>query len=504
MFGCLPFFESAGIKADFFLSVFSKEDITYTTYRKDKNMVFSSIPFLFYFLPAVIVAYFVAALIHRKVYANAVLLASSLLFYAWGEPKYMVLMVASTVIGFGFSLITEMAMKTQKKALARLSLILAVGINLAALGVFKYADFAIGGVNTLFGLDLTLPGIALPIGISFYTFQILSYCVDVYRGDVPAQKNIINFAAYVTMFPQLIAGPIVRYKDVNKQLEERTYSFEKVYLGLQRFIIGLSKKVLLANILGELCSTFKASEENTVLFAWMYAVAYALHVYFDFSGYSDMAIGIGKVFGFDFIENFNYPYISKSATEFWRRWHMSLGTWFRDYVYIPMGGNRVPFVRWILNILTVWALTGLWHGASMTFVVWGLYFAVLLVLEKLFIKKLLEKLPAFISHIYTLLAVFISFIIFDAENFSVAGKRLAMMFGFGADSFAGVETLYNLRNYAVVFIIGIIAAMPVAKVFKEKVKLSPYVAMLLCAVLFTAVTAFLVDGSFNPFLYFRF
>ncbi len=467
-------------------------------------MVFSSIPFLFYFLPAVIVLYFLAALIKKKVYANAVLLASSLFFYAWGEPKYMILMVASTVIGFCFSLVTEKAIKVQNKSLARLSLIISIGINLAVLGIFKYADFTIGGLNTILGLDLTLPGIALPIGISFYTFQILSYCVDVYRGDVPAQKNIINFAAYVTMFPQLIAGPIVRYKDINKQLEERSYSFERVYLGLQRFIIGLSKKVLLANILGELCSAFKASEENTVLFAWMYAVAYALHVYFDFSGYSDMAIGIGKVFGFDFIENFNYPYISKSATEFWRRWHMSLGTWFRDYVYIPMGGNRVPFVRWIFNILTVWALTGLWHGASMTFVVWGLYFAVILVLEKLFIMKVLEKLPAFISHIYTLLVVFVSFIIFDAENFSVAGKRIATMFGFGADGFAGVETLYILRNFAVVFIIGIIAAMPIAKVFREKVKLSPYISMFACAALFIAVTSFLVDGSFNPFLYFRF
>ncbi len=467
-------------------------------------MVFSSIPFLYYFLPAVIVIYYLAALIHKKVYANAVLLAASLFFYAWGEPKYVILMAASTVIGFGFSLLTEKAKKSQKIGLAKLSLILSVGINLAALGVFKYADFTVGGLNNILGLDLTLPGIALPIGISFYTFQILSYCVDVYRGDVPAQRNLINFAAYVTMFPQLIAGPIVRYKDINSQLTQRTYSFEKVYIGLQRFIIGLSKKVLLANILGELCSTFKASDEHTVLFAWMYAVAYALHVYFDFSGYSDMAIGLGKVFGFDFVENFNYPYISKSATEFWRRWHMSLGTWFRDYVYIPMGGNRVPFCRWILNILTVWALTGLWHGASMTFVVWGLYFAVLLVVEKLFLKKFLDKLPGFISHIYTLFVVFVSFIIFDAENFAAAGKRLAMMFGFGTSGFSGVETMYNLRNYAVIFVIGIIAAMPVAKLFKAKVKENPYIQAVLCALLLVAVTAFLVDGSFNPFLYFRF
>ncbi len=465
-------------------------------------MVFSSIPFLYYFLPVVIGLYYIAALIKRKVFANAVLLAASLLFYAWGEPKYVILMVSSTIIGFVFSMFIE---KCERKSLtAKILLASSIGINLAALGVFKYADFAIGGINTVFGASLTLPGIALPIGISFYTFQILSYCVDVYRGDVPAQKNIINFAAYVTMFPQLIAGPIVRYKDVNEQLTERTYSFEKVFCGFERFIIGLSKKVLLANQLGELCSVFKESSENTVLFAWMYAIAYALHVYFDFSGYSDMAIGLGKIFGFEFVENFNYPYISKSATEFWRRWHMSLGTWFRDYVYIPMGGNRVPFARWIFNILTVWALTGLWHGASMTFVVWGLYFAVLLVLEKLFLKKLLDRLPGFISHIYTLFVVFISFIIFDAETFSVAGNRIAMMFGFGVSGFVGAETLYNLRSYAVILLIGIIAAVPVMKLLKKKIGERPYISLVLCSLLLIAVTAYLVDGSFNPFLYFRF
>jgi len=461
-------------------------------------MVFSSIPFLYFFMPLVIFFYYFG----KKGLANLVLLVSSLIFYAWGEPKYVFLMVSSTIIGFIFSIFIERC--KPKSTSAKILLGFAVGINLAALGVFKYADFAIGGINTIFGTGLTLPGIALPIGISFYTFQILSYCVDVYRGDVPAQKSFINFAAYVTMFPQLIAGPIVRYKDVNNQLTERTHSFEKVYIGFQRFIIGLSKKVLLANQLGELCSAFKGSSEQTVLFAWMYAIAYALHVYFDFSGYSDMAIGLGKIFGFDFVENFNYPYISKSATEFWRRWHMSLGTWFRDYVYIPMGGNRVPFIRWIFNILTVWALTGLWHGASMTFVVWGLYFAVLLVLEKLFIKRFFEKLPSVFAHIYTLLVVFISFIIFDADTFANAGRRIGMLFGFGTSGFAGIETLYNLRSYAVILIIGIIAAMPVSKLYRAKVKERPLIQMIPCALLLIFVTAYLVDGSFNPFLYFRF
>ena len=464
-------------------------------------MIFSSIPFLYYFLPLVVAVYFVVP----KPLRNFALLCASLFFYAWGEPKYVFLMVASTLIGYICSLFIE---KCERRSVAaKLLLFFGIGINVAVLGVFKYADFTISGLNLIPGVDLTLPGIALPVGISFYTFQILSYCVDVYRGDVPAQKNFVNFAAYVTMFPQLIAGPIVRYKDVNLQLESRTHSTEKLYKGLQRFIIGLSKKVLIANQLGELCSAYKASDESTVLFAWMYAIAYALHVYFDFSGYSDMAIGLGKIFGFDFIENFNYPYISKSATEFWRRWHMSLGTWFRDYVYIPMGGNRVRFMRWIFNILTVWALTGLWHGASMSFVVWGLYFAVLLVLEKLFLIKFLEKLPKFISHIYTLLAVFISFVIFDSESFSFAGQRIAALFGGGTSGLVGAETLYYLRSYAVIFIVGIIASMPVAKLYRKKVKQTKAVVAVettVCAALLIVVTAYLVDGSFNPFLYFRF
>ena len=462
------------------------------------NMIFSSIPFLYYFLPLVGLLYFAAP----RALRNLALLLVSLVFYAWGEPKYVVLMVGSTVIGYVFSLLIE---KCEPKSVqAKLLLFFAVGINLAVLGVFKYADFAVSGVNTIFGLSLALPRIALPVGISFYTFQILSYCVDVYRGDVPAQKNFINLAAYVTMFPQLIAGPIVRYSDIVTQLTDRTHSAEKVYKGLQRFIIGLSKKVLLANQLGELCSAFKASGENTVLFTWLYAIAYAMHVYFDFSGYSDMAIGLGKLFGFDFTENFNYPYISRSATEFWRRWHMSLGTWFRDYVYIPMGGNRVSFVRWIFNILTVWALTGLWHGASMSFVVWGLYFAVLLVAEKLFLKKILEKLPRVISHIYTLVAVFISFVIFDSESFALAGHRIALLFGAGTSGIAGAETFYYLRSYVVILIVGIIGCLPVAKLYRAKVKENKTLETILCAALLVVVTAYLVDGSYNPFLYFRF
>ncbi len=461
-------------------------------------MIFSSIPFLFYFLPITVILYFVLP----KSLRNLELLLASLVFYAWGEPKYVLLMAGSIIVSYVFSLFIGKCEKRSKKA--KLLLFCAVALNVLALGVFKYTDFVLAGINSIFSLDISLPGIALPVGISFYTFQSLSYCVDVYRGDVPAQKNIINFAAYITMFPQLIAGPIVRYKDINEQLTYRTYTFDKFYTGLSRFIIGLAKKVLIANQLGELCSFYKATEQPTVLFTWLYAIAYALHVYFDFSGYSCMAIGLGKMFGFDFLENFNYPYISKTATEFWRRWHMSLGTWFRDYVYIPMGGNRVPFGRWILNTCTVWALTGLWHGASMSFVVWGVYFAVLLIIEKLFLKKFLEKLPSFISHIYLLVAVFVSFMIFDSESFAVAGQRIAYLFGGKNIAFSSAETLYYLKSYAVTFIVGIIGAMPVAKLYRKKIGEKTVIETVLLAILLIIVVAYLVDGSYNPFLYFRF
>lgn len=461
-------------------------------------MIFSSIPFLFYFLPITVILYFVLS----KSLRNLELLLASLVFYAWGEPKYVLLMAGSIIVSYVFSLFVGKCAPRSKKA--KLLLFIAVALNVLALGIFKYTDFVLAGINSILSLDITLPQIALPVGISFYTFQSLSYCVDVYRGDVPAQKNIINFAAYITMFPQLIAGPIVRYKDINEQLLYRTYSAQKFYDGLRRFIIGLAKKVLIANQLGELCSFYKATDEPTVLFTWLYAIAYALHVYFDFSGYSCMAIGLGKIFGFDFLENFNYPYISKSATEFWRRWHMSLGTWFRDYVYIPMGGNRVPFGRWIFNTCTVWALTGLWHGASMSFVAWGVYFAVLLIIEKLFLKKFLEKLPSFISHIYLLVAVFVSFMIFDSETFAVAGQRIAYLFGGNNIAFSSAETLYYLKSYAVTFIVGIIGAMPVAKLYRKKFGERTVIETVLLAILLIMVVAYLVDGSYNPFLYFRF
>lgn len=467
-------------------------------------MVFSSIPFLYYFLPAVIFFYFISP----RCLKNAVLLVFSLLFYAWGEPKFLVFMVISIIQGYIFGLLTEKF--RSKKPLKTLFTALSCVISVGLLVYCKYADFFIKNFNALTGLSIPLLKIVLPIGISFYTFQILSYNIDVARGTVSAQKNPINLGAYVAMFPQLIAGPIVRYSDIAEQLENRTHSIEKVSLGARRFIIGLAKKVLIANRLGELISVFKASGDRSVIFVWLYAIAYSIHIYFDFSGYSDMAIGLGKIFGFDFPENFNYPFISKSATEFWRRWHMTLGSWFRDYVYIPMGGNRVSKPRWLFNILTVWLLTGFWHGADWNFIVWGLMFAVLLMAEKLWYLKYLEKAKIW-PHLYKLLFVAISFVIFDGASLGAGIKTIGEMFGIGGLPLVSAEAVYNLKNYAVIIILGLIGSTPlvksaVLKIAENKVGerilniAEPMALVLLLAI----CTGYLVDGSFNPFLYFRF
>ena len=466
-------------------------------------MLFSSIPFLYYFLPCVLLLYLVAP---RKL-KNSVLLLSSLFFYGWGEPKYLILMLLSITQGYIFGRLVE---KYRGQKRAKLFLTLSVVFSFLMLGYCKYADFFISSFNAVTGLSIPLLKIALPIGISFYTFQIVSYVIDVYRGDVSAQRNYVNLAAYISMFPQLIAGPIVRYADIAGQLENRTHSTVKTSLGVRRFIIGLSKKILLANVLGELVDVFKNADERSVLFYWLYAVAYTLHIYFDFSGYSDMAIGLGHVFGFDFLENFNYPFISRSITEFWRRWHMSLGSWFRDYLYIPLGGNRVPRGRWIFNIAVVWAATGLWHGAAWNFVAWGIFFAVLLVLEKLFLKKWLERAPAR-GHIYVMLLVIISFVLFDATSLRGAGETIGAMFGAGGLPAVSFEALYNLRSYAVVLILGIIGSTPLPKLAVERIRKTSGGAVLINAAepvalvaLLAVSTAFLIDGSFNPFLYFRF
>ncbi len=466
-------------------------------------MLFSSIPFLYYFLPCVLLLYLVAP---RKL-KNSVLLLSSLFFYGWGEPKYLILMLLSITQGYIFGRLVE---KYRGQKRAKLFLTLSVVFSFLMLGYCKYADFFISSFNAVTGLSIPLLKIALPIGISFYTFQIVSYVIDVYRGDVSAQRNYVNLAAYISMFPQLIAGPIVRYADIAGQLENRTHSTAKTSLGVRRFIIGLSKKILLANVLGELVDVFKNTDERSVLFYWLYAVAYTLHIYFDFSGYSDMAIGLGHVFGFDFLENFNYPFISRSITEFWRRWHMSLGSWFRDYLYIPLGGNRVPRGRWIFNIAVVWAATGLWHGAAWNFVAWGIFFAVLLVLEKLFLKKWLERAPAR-GHVYVMLLVIISFVLFDATSLRGAGETIGAMFGAGGLPAVSFEALYNLRSYAVVLILGIIGSTPLPKLAVERIRKTSGGAVLINAAepvvliaLLAVSTAFLIDGSFNPFLYFRF
>ncbi len=466
-------------------------------------MLFSSIPFLYYFLPSVLILYFIAP----KILKNTVLMLSSLVFYGWGEPKYVVLMIASIVIGYFSGILIE---AFSEKKLSKLFLGISVVANLGFLAYFKYADFFIENFNTATGLSVNLLRIALPIGISFYTFQILSYTIDVYRKDVPAQKNIINLATYITMFPQLIAGPIVRYSDIEKQLKERTHSFENFSKGIRRFVLGLGKKILIANSLGELCDIFKASDDKSVLFYWLYAIAFGLHVYFDFSGYSDMAIGLGRIFGFSFSENFNYPFISKSATEFWRRWHMSLGTWFRDYVYIPLGGNRVSKIRWFFNIFVVWFLTGFWHGAAWNFIIWGLFFAVLLILEKVVLLKYLDKSKV-LSRIYTLVVVGISFVIFNATDMKEAFSYIGGMFGAGNVPFVSTEFFYYLKSFAVTLVVGIIGATPVVKKCVENVfennKISKIIWILEpigLVVLLAVMTAYLVDGSFNPFLYFRF
>ena len=466
-------------------------------------MLFSSIPFLYYFLPVVLIAYFI---VPDKM-KNLVLLLSSLFFYGWGESKYVFLMLA--VIGWGY-ILGLFIEKYRGQNAGKIALSLAVLLDVAVLGYFKYADFFIENFNGITGMEFPLLKIALPIGISFFIFQIMSYDIDVYRGNVAAQKNPLLLATYVAMFPQLIAGPIVRYVDVEKQLRQRTHSMDLVAEGIRRFMIGLAKKVLIANALGECCAVFKDSSEKSVLFFWMYGIGYMLHIYFDFSGYSDMAIGLGKIFGFHFLENFNYPYISASITEFWRRWHMSLGSWFRDYVYIPLGGNRVSKPRWIFNIVAVWFLTGFWHGAAWNFIIWGLYFVIFLMLEKFWLAKVLEKFRV-VKHLYVLFFVMLSFIIFDSVSLTEAGRNIGGLFGIGVGDMVSTESMYYLKNYLVIFLIAIIGATPLPKRIYEFLEKNVMVKKILWIAepvfmvgLLLIITAFLVDGSFNPFLYFRF
>lgn len=470
-------------------------------------MVFSSIPFLFYFLPLCLLVYFLLP----KNARNTVLFVFSLIFYAWGEPVYVVLMLFSTVLDYCCGRMIHKHRGTKK---AKAALLVSVIVNLSLLAVFKYSDFLIESVNGLLGTGIPLPHLPLPIGISFYTFQTMSYSIDLYRGETDVQKNILSFGAYVALFPQLIAGPIVRYKTVARELDSRRENLDDFGSGIHRFIIGLGKKVLLGNSIGMVWDTLSAAApgEQTVLGAWLGILCYAFQIYFDFSGYSDMAIGLGRMFGFHFDENFDYPYCSQSITEFWRRWHISLGTWFREYVYIPLGGNRKGVPRQILNIAVVWLLTGIWHGASWNFLLWGVYYAVLLIAEKLFLLKLLQRLPRLLRHLYALLMILIGWVIFAFDQIGAGLAYLGRMFGMGGIPMVDNRSLFLLLTNTILLIVLILASTPLPKRLMEKAgqalsarpALRGIAVSLFTAAVFLLVTAYLVDGSYNPFLYFRF
>ena len=465
-------------------------------------MLFTSISFLYYFLPALIIIYFITP----KKYKNIILLIASLLFYFYGEPKYVFLMIAEIIIAYIGAILID-KYKNQSKNI----LIITLFIHVFLLIIFKYTDFIIQTINDISNANIKLLNIALPIGISFYTFQIISYIIDVYNGKVNVQKNIIKLATYVSLFPQLVAGPIVRYQTVEKELDNRTHSFNNFAYGIRRFSIGLAKKVLIANALGELCSKASATSEKTIVFFWIFGISYMLQLYFDFSAYSDMAIGLGRIFGFHFPENFNYPYISKSITEFWRRWHISLSTWFKDYIYIPLGGNRDGKYKQIRNILIVWLLTGIWHGANWTFLIWGLLFGIILIIEKIFLNKFMEKLPSFIRRIYVLFIVMILFIIFNSDNMQVAFTNIKGLFGMNKEVFINDYTLHYLKSYSLVLIISLFGATPLIKTLIDKLRKNKYVnniinilEPILIVVILVVVTSYLIDNSYNPFLYFRF
>lgn len=461
-------------------------------------MVFSSLLFLFIFLPVFLICYFVIP----KPWRNLILFLGSLMFYAWGEPIYISIMLFSTVLDYTCGLIIDRF--RNHKVLSKVGLGLSIIGNLGMLSYFKYADFFITNINNTFGSQFELLNLALPIGISFYTFQTMSYTIDLYRGKINAQKNIISFGAYVAMFPQLVAGPIVTYATVEKELNHRVITLDSFGEGTIRFIEGLGKKVLLANNIGLLWNQISQTSygELSIVTGWLGALAFGLQLYFDFSGYSDMAIGLGKMLGFSFPENFNYPYISRSVTEFWRRWHITLGSWFREYVYIPLGGNRVSTARFYANIFVVWFLTGFWHGAGWNFIMWGLLFGTLMVIERGFLLKWLEKCPRFISHIYLLFVILVSWVLFAQNSLGEAISYLKVMFGLTNSPIINTNTLYLLTNFYVLLILGVLFATPLMK--NIKAKLPEWVLYLFYVAVLVLSTAYLVDATFNPFLYFRF
>lgn len=468
-------------------------------------MVFSSLIFLFIFLPIVLLVYY---FVPRKG-KNFIILISSLVFYAWGEPIYIILIVISILINYFGSLILRKNYRNREKHKFIFSSIILIDISI--LLFFKYYGFLIENINDIFKLTIHIRNLPLPLGISFYTFQLISYVADVYMQKVKPQKNIIDFSAYIAMFPQLVAGPIVKYSDVEKQLKNRKESIQKCGQGIRRFIIGLGKKVILANSMGLIWSEVRnlPLENTAVLSAWIGIIAFTLEIYFDFSGYSDMAIGLGKMFGFEFIENFNYPYISKSVTEFWRRWHISLGSWFREYIYVPLGGNRRGLSIQFRNIVIVWFVTGLWHGASWNFIVWGLYFGLIIFMEKLFLQNILKKIPVIFAHIYTMFIVIVGWVFFDMDNLNSAIKYVKIMFGIGNNLFIDNTTKYILCTNFVMLIISIVGSTEIVSNFSKRIKLKgkklDFVLMVIMQILILIISiAYLVSESYNPFLYFRF
>ena len=467
-------------------------------------MVFSTPIFLFYFLVLTLLVYY---LVPRKL-RNGVLLISSLFFYYWGEQLYVSIMFLSTAIDYVHGLLVERCKARDNDRGARMAVASSIVFNLALLLFFKYWDFLAGSLQAVGLTFMPVLNIHLPIGISFYTFQTMSYTIDVYRDDAKVQRSLVNFGTFVTLFPQLIAGPIIKYKDLGDQIDHRTHSPEQFASGVQIFVVGLAKKVLLANNIGKLWDTILAlrARELTTAGAWLGVAAFAFQLYFDFSGYSDMAVGLGRMLGFEFMRNFNYPYIAKSVTEFWRRWHISLSTWFREYLYIPLGGNRCSKGRWVLNLFLVWAATGIWHGASWNFLIWGLYFAVLLILEKAFLGKLLQKFPAALQHLYTLFLVLVSWAIFAIEDAGHLAGYLRVMFGLGGVPLADPAFGYYLTSYLPILCVAGLASTPLGASLYRRLK--PRTAQAVCAVLVLAglvvCTAYLVDGTYNPFLYFRF
>ena len=468
-------------------------------------MLFSSIVFLFTFLPAVMLLYYLLPVRFR----NVILLLASLVFYAWGEPVYLFLMLLSILFNYFSGL--DIARNLQDKRAAKRSLVFNLIINLAVLGFFKYEGFVLDTLNGILPVHISYHALPLPIGISFYTFQILSYIIDVYRGNVKVQTNLPNFALYVTMFPQLIAGPIVQYADVDEQLASREVSWTKFGEGSMYFIRGLAKKVLLANTSGMIFTEVSglAKDNIAVMTAWLGAFAYMFQIYFDFSGYSDMAIGLGKMFGFEFNMNFNYPYVSKSITEFWRRWHISLSSWFRDYVYIPLGGNRVSKIKHIRNLLIVWFLTGLWHGAAWNFVAWGLYYGVILIIEKYLLSPVLDRLPDVVRHIYSIVLVVIGWVLFFSSSFGQAADYIRVMFGAGAHGFADRESMYLLTSNLILWLILIFGSTPLVHfryehMLRTKKWNTTIINSVVYAALFIVCIAYLVTETYNPFLYFRF